>query len=151
MYNQYADDIYRFIFVHVRDVDIAEDLTADTFTNAWKNIEKFDGKQPRPWLYTIARNKLNDHWRKKPTLTLDTEIEIASDMEATEVTLDRKTEQKRIVKAVNTLPKDMKSVVTLRFLQGFSAKETGKALQLSESNVRVIQYRALKKLKERLS
>lgn len=151
MYNQYADDIYRFIFVHVRDVEIAEDLTADTFTNAWKNIEKFDGKQPRPWLYTIARNKLNDHWRKKPTIPLDDEIEIPSELEAVEITLDRKTEQKRIIKAVNILPRDMKSVVTLRFLQGYSVRETGEALELSESNVRVIQYRALKKLKEKLS
>lgn len=151
MYNQYADDIYRFIFVHVRDVEIAEDLTADTFTNAWKNIEKFDGKQPRPWLYTIARNKLNDHWRKKPTIPLDDEIEIPSELEAVEITLDRKTEQRRIIKAVNTLPRDMKSVVTLRFLQGYSVREAGEALELSESNVRVIQYRALKKLKEKLS
>lgn len=151
MYNTYADDIYRYIFVHVRDVDVAEDLTADTFTNAWKNIEKFDGKQPRPWLYTIARNRLNDHWRKKPMIPLDEDIEIVSEIEATEVVLDRKTEQKRIIKALGSLPRDMKSVVTLRFLQGYSVKETGAALELSESNVRVIQYRALKKLKDKLS
>jgi len=45
----------------------------------------------------------------------------------------------------------MKSVVTLRFMQGYSAKQTGEALGISESNVRVVQYRALKKLHEELS
>jgi RNA polymerase sigma-70 factor (ECF subfamily) len=150
MYNQYADDIYRFIFVHVRDVELAEDLTADTFTSAWKSIEKFDNKQPRAWLYTIARNRMNDHWRKKQAVPLDENIEVVSEADLFEDIVDKKIQLKRVISALNTLPDEMKSVITLRFMQGLSAAETARSLGVTEGNVRVMQYRALKKLKEKL-
>ena len=152
MYTSYADDIYRFLFVHVRDVELAEDLTGDTFAKAWRQFANFDGKHGRAWLYTIARNCLNDHWRKKHPLPLDETIEVVDeDTPSPEVVVDAKMRAKLVVRAVNALPSDMKSVVTLRFLQGFSVRDTAAALGLSEANVRVIQYRALKKLKGVLS
>ena len=61
MYNEYADDIYRYLLVHVHDSQLAEDLTADTFMKAFKNLESFDFKQPRPYLYKIAKNNMSDH------------------------------------------------------------------------------------------
>lgn len=147
MYNQYADDIYRFILVHVRDGEVAEDLTADTFLKAWNNIKKFDWKHERGWLYSIARNTLTDYWRKKRPLPLDETVEIIDDRPSQAEILDKEIEKERILKSIQSLPSDMKSVVTLRFMQGYSAKETAEALDLTEANVRVLQYRALKKLK----
>lgn len=151
MYNEYTDDIYRFLFVHVRDVDVAEDLTADTFTKAWQHIETYDFKHPRGWLYAIARNTLTDYWRKKKAVPLDEEIEIIDDSPSHGEVMDKKMERMSVARAVSKLPKDMKSVVNLRFMQGYSARQTAEALNLSEANVRVIQYRALKKMKEDLS
>lgn len=152
MYNLYVNDIYRFLLVHVRDAQLAEDLTADTFTQAWNRLDTFDFKQTRGWLYTIARNRMYDYWRKQKTVPLSDEIEVV-DEEAPEhgEVVDRKLQAKRIIKALKTLPEDMKSVVTLRFLEGYSVRATAEALHLSESNVRVVQYRALKKLKKVLS
>lgn len=151
MYTAYADDIFRFLFVHVRDQSTANDLTADTFVKAWKYIDKFDGKQPRAWLYKIARNTLNDHWRKAQHLPLDESIEIADERAGHDETLDKQFAAESVMAAVAKLPDEMKSVVTLRFIQGYSAKQTGEALGLSEANVRVMQHRALKKLKGLLS
>lgn len=153
VYQQYVEDIYRFVLVHVNDVDLAEDLTADTFTKAWRHIEatEFDFKQTRAWLYTIARNLMNDHWRKKPVIPLSEDIEVIDEREAQSDVVDRKLQAKQIIKAVKTLPEDMKSIVTLRFLEGLSVKETAERLSMSESNVRVVQFRALKKLKKVLS
>lgn len=150
MYNSYADDIYRFLFVHVRDVALAEDLTADTFTKAWKNIDKYDFRHPRGWLYAIARNTLTDYWRKKKPLPLDENIEITDDKPSHAEIMDKKIDIKRAAKALTRLPEEMKSVVSLRFLQGYSVRQTAEALDLSEANVRVVQYRALKKLKKDL-
>lgn len=152
MYNDYADDIYRFLFVHVRDTALAEDLTADTFTKAWNTFDSFDGRHGRAWLYTIARNLLNDHWRKKHPVPLDETFDVVDeDAPSHAEILDAKMEAKRTIKAVNALPRDMKSVVTLRFMQGYSVRDTARALELSEANVRVIQYRALKRLKKVLA
>lgn len=152
MYNEFADDIYRWLFVHVRDVALAEDLTADTFLKAWKQFDTFDSKHPRGWLYTIARNNLTDYWRKKRPLALDESVEIVDeDAPSAEEMLDIKIEAKRAAKAIVRLPDDMKSVVTLRFMEGYSVKQTAEALAMSEANVRVIQYRALKRLRSELS
>ncbi len=147
MYNQYADDIYRFLFVHVRDVELAEDLTADTFLKAWKQIDKFDWKHARGWLYAIARNNLTDHWRKKKPEPLAEDFDVVDDKPSHEEVLDKKMEIRRAVKALALLPEEMKSVVALRFLQGYSVRDTAEALDMSEANVRVVQYRALKKLR----
>lgn len=151
MYTDYSDDIFRFIYVHVRDVALAEDLTADTFAKAWENLDSFDFRHPRGWLYTIARNRTADHWRVRRPLPLDEEIEIVDEAESVETTLDRKLAKEELLNAMGQLPEEMRSVVSLRFIQRNSARDTGAALGLSESNVRVIQHRALKKLKELLS
>ncbi len=148
MYDTYADDIYRFLFVHVRDVQIAEDLTADTFLKGWKNFDKFEKNHARGWLYSIARNTLTDYWRKHKSLSLDEDVEIVDDKtDSVEDSLDKQMSAEQLKRAIATLPEDMRSVVSLRFMQGYSAKLTGEALGLSEVNVRVLQYRALKKLK----
>lgn len=151
MYTAYADDIFRFLLTHVRDVDTAEDLTANTFVKAWRFIDKFDGKQPRAWLYKIAQNTLTDHWRRKQHLPLDESIEIIDDRPGQDEQIDKQIAADTVNAAVAQLPRDMRSVVNLRFMQGYSAKQTAEALGMTEANVRVVQYRALKKLKGLLS
>ena len=151
MYNTYADDIFRYLLVRVRDRPLAEDLTADTFTKAWLRLDSFDFKQTRPWLYKIAKNTMTDHWRKKQAVVTEVETEVVSAAEPIEAQLDRKILAGTIETAMATLPEEMRSVVSMRFMLGYSAKKTADSLGMSEGNVRVVQYRALKKLKEVLS
>lgn len=152
MYDNYADDIFRFLLVHVRNVHTAEDLTAETFLKGWKNFGSFDGRHQRGWLYAIARNTLTDYWRKHKSLPLDEGLEIIDEPnDSIEDKVDKKLAVNRLARAVAALPKDMRSVINLRFMQGYSARHTAEALGLSEANVRVMQYRALKKLKGALS
>ncbi len=150
MYDTYADDIFRYILVHVHDRDLAEDLTADTFVRALKAIDRFDFSKPRPWLYKIAQNLLYDHWRKRRTEQLPEDFDVTSDIDLEEG-LERQLTQERVRSAVALLSEPMRSVVILRFISGYSAKQTAETLNISESNVRVIQFRALKRLRGRLS
>ena len=150
MYDSYANDIFRYLFVHVRDRELAEDLTADTFARAWKAIDRFDFSQPRPWLYRIAQNLLRDHWRKRHTEQLPEDFEVASDVDLEE-DLERQFDRQRVRDAISRLSEPMKSVVILRFISGYSSSQTAQSLELSESNIRVIQCRALKRLREYLS
>lgn len=147
MYDTYANDIFRYLYVHVKDQQLAEDLTADTFTKAWANLDSFDFKQPRPWLYKIAKNLITDHWRKKRPDNMDDEEELVSDIESLEDQVDKQLSKEAITSAVSKLPEEMSSVVTMRFILGYSARKTADSLGTTEGNVRVIQYRALKKLK----
>jgi RNA polymerase sigma-70 factor (ECF subfamily) len=91
MYASYADDIFRFIYVHVRDEMLAEDLTSDTFAKAWQKIEGFDFRQPRAWLYTIARNRIADHWRTRHTVPLAEDYDPEDERDSIEVEVDRVT------------------------------------------------------------
>lgn len=147
MYDTYANDIFRYIYVHVKNQQLAEDLTADTFTKAWVNLDSFDFKQPRPWLYKIAKNLMTDHWRKKRPDNMEDEEELVSDAESLENQVDKQLAKESVTSAVSKLPEEMSSVVTMRFILGYSARKTADSLGTTEGNVRVIQYRALKKLK----
>jgi RNA polymerase sigma-70 factor, ECF subfamily len=151
MYADYADDIFRFVYVHVHDRMLAEDLTADTFAKAWQKLDSFDFRHPRGWLYTIARNRMADHWRTHHTVPLAEGFDPEDERDSVEVEVDRNLSKEKLLAGLSTLPKEMRSVVSLRFLQGYSARKTGEALGMGEGNVRIIQYRALKKLKEILS
>lgn len=151
MYNTYADDIFRYLLVRVRERHLAEDLTADAFTKAWSRLGSFDFKQTRPWLYKIAKNTLTDYWRKKRPIASEAEVEVVSNAESVEKQVDNKLLAETIQAALVELPEEMRSVITLRFILGYSAKKTGNSLGISEGNVRIIQYRALKKLKELMS
>lgn len=150
MYEQYADDIFRYLYVRVKDVQLAEDITADVFTRAWKNIDRFDFKHSRGWLYKIAQNSLIDHWRKKKDMHLDEDMEVASDADSLEDQVDTILDAQLVRSAIAKLPPNMQSVVTMRFLLGYSAKKTAESLSTTENNVRIIQFRALKKMEAML-
>ena len=151
MYANYADDIFRFIYVHVRDEMLAEDLTSDTFAKAWQKIDGFDFRHPRAWLYTIARNRIADHWRTHHTVPLAEGFDPEDERESIEIEVDRKLAKANLLEGIGKLPEAMRSVISLRFIEGYSARQTALALGLTEGNVRLVQYRALKKLKGLLS
>ena len=74
--------------------------------------------------------------------------EIISDEAPFEEALDYEEMIDRLQGAVSKLPTDMRRVVELRFTEGLSARNVAEALNLSEANVRVLQHRALRKLRE---
>lgn len=152
MYETHAPLIYRFMFWRTKDKMLAEDLTANVFVKAWRTRRSFTGGSSKAWLFRIARTTLIDHWRKIADIPDDGTIisqVISEAPEAGEV-LDRELAVMRLQKAVATLPDEMQRIVELRFIDGLPAREVARRLNLSESNVRVIQYRALQKLRKHL-
>jgi len=75
---------------------------------------------------------------------------IAEATEDSAESLDRAMEIQKLEQALRKLPKEMQEIVNLRFIEGVSSKDVAKLLRLSESNVRVIQYRALKRIRKDL-
>jgi RNA polymerase sigma-70 factor, ECF subfamily len=150
-YESHSKAIYKFLFWRTRDVQLSEDLTSNTFEKAWASRKSFQGGSEQAWLYRIARNLLIDHWRKRKELFVENTDDLQEDVRpgAGEL-MDKKARLQALGKALDTLPEDMRSVVRLRFIEGQSCRQVAATLNLSESNVRVIQYRALKKLREQL-
>lgn len=150
LYNAYAQDIFRYLYTHTGDKQIAEDLLSDTFLRAINAVDNFDFKQPRAWLYTIARNLLRDFWKRKTTTNLNEDLEIVDQSESLEELFDKTIESINLKKAVHSLLPREKEIITLRFIQNLSSKEVAKILQTTPENVRIIQYRALKKMRKGL-
>jgi RNA polymerase sigma-70 factor (ECF subfamily) len=149
MYKNYVNDIYLYLYWRTNELELAQDLTSEVFTKAWNNWDNFDGKYPKAWLYKIAKNQLIDYWRSKKDVLIDRrEAEtLLDDRESVVDKIDSDIAKKKLYRALSTLPETMRDVIELKVLNSLSSKETGGILGLSESNVRVIQYRALKKLR----
>src|SRR5262249_45454597 len=64
LYRRHVGAIYRFILAQVREVQDAEDLTADPFARMLRGLAGFRGEAAfRNWLYQIARNTVRNHRR----------------------------------------------------------------------------------------
>jgi len=151
IYQSNAPLIYRFMFWRTRDAMLAEDLTSNVFEKAWRTRKNFIGGSAKAWLYKIAHTTLVDYWRQKKEILDDTIIaQAVSETAELEVTYDQQLAVAELQKALGSLPSDMRAVVQSRFIDGQSARQTALRLNLSEANVRVIQYRALKKLRKYL-
>lgn len=148
-YHSYASPIYRFLFWRTHDAALSEDLTSSVFEKAWRSRKSFQGGSQRAWLYRIAHNVLIDHWRKQQSVPNDDveKLQEAPTVDDASTQLDRVLLVQRLQQAVHKLPDPMKQVVYLRFIEGLSARQVGQRLGLSENNVRIIQYRALRKLR----
>lgn len=149
-YLKYSDKIFRFLFWHSKDPYLAEDLTSEVFLRAWKDWARVKTGPLQAWLYRVARNLLIDQIRKKKDLPIESAGEISVDPNLLEQ-LEKDEEKQKVGTALKALPENLKSVVVLRFMENLSAKEVAQIMGISEVNVRVLQHRALLKLKEVLN
>jgi RNA polymerase sigma-70 factor (ECF subfamily) len=147
-YVNYARRIYGYLFHRTRDVHLSEDLTSTVFEKAWRARKTFHGGSIKAWLYTITRHVLADHWRSKKAIAVDDIEEWPDETDSIEVRLDKAIELERLYRALNRLPDVMREVVKLRFIVGLSAKRTADILGITEGNVRIIQYRALRRIRD---
>ena len=157
LYERYLDDIYRYVYYRVMNVEESEDLTEAVFLRAWESLHKTKGrkiKNFRAWLYRITHNLTIDYLRKKRPVSIDmqTSERLTSQLApGAEKIAEARFGLDELNAAIHTLDELQQQVVTLRFLNELSHAETAAILNLSEGNVRVIQYRALKALRKQLS
>ena len=80
IYQQNADIVYRFLIAKTGSLELAEELTQETFYQAVRSIDRYDGtSRISTWLCGIARNVLLTHLRKNRNtpLPLEEQIELA--------------------------------------------------------------------------
>lgn len=151
LYDLFAAKIYRFISYKLPTREMAEDVLQETFMKAWQALPKLNPEKLyfSAWLYTIARNLINDQYRavkRRPTPdSLDNYYDLATDDDPAENT-DEILNKEKLRKILSELPAGYKQVLELRFLQEFSVEETAKVMGKTVVAVRVMQHRAIKKL-----
>lgn len=155
LYDAYAPAIYRFIALKVTTRQEAEDLTHEVFLSAWQKLPRFkeQGFPFTSWLYKIARNRVIDYYRTKKTpISIDDEEsgfdDIADGSPLVEDATDLHFSIEAVKGALLQLPPDQREVIELRFLAELSPIEIAQIVGKREGTVRIIQFRALKKLKD---
>lgn len=152
LYESFLDEIFRFVHYKVGNQTIAEDITEDTFIKTWlilPRIYKKNGKidNLRAWLYRTANNQVIDYYRKKKPVEISEELTKAAKQSPESIT-DQRDLTEQLTKSVLALAPDFQQIIILRFINQLSHKETARVMKISENYSRVLQYRALKRLKE---
>jgi len=142
--------IYRFVYSKVGNREEAEDLTSQIFIKAVRGVDTERGAQSmQKWLFQVARTTIADYWRahyRISTSSLDQLLEIGWEGPADEEPAARSsTPTERVHRILQTLPEHYREVLTCRFLLNLSIRETANRMCLTEANVKVLQFRALKR------
>lgn len=159
IYDAQVTRIYRFILFKIGNPGDAEDLTHEVFLAAWRTIKSYEersGIRLTSWLYRIASNRVIDHYRsEKRNMSLDEliagnglPIELVTSSGANLIkALSHKMDLQEVMGAVRNLTDDQQNVVIMRFIEDLTPEETGAAIGKNAAAVRLIQHRALEKLK----
>jgi len=157
VYDEYVQDVYRFVYFKVGKEAEAQDLTSMVFLKAWNYIQTnslTDSKTLRALVYKIARTSIIDHYREssnKLELSLDDEnhpIDIIDDEQKLDERVDQAADLQLIYKQLPLLKEEYREVIVLRFVDDLTLEEIAEVTGKSRGNVRVILHRALAALKE---
>lgn len=156
VYDLYADAIYGYLMKRCGHVETAEDIVSKTFIKLLEARPTLEwrGVSLGAWLYRVAGNALIDHWRSA-SVRLDEEIDPeswdppANDDPAWNAELV--VEGERLREAMKTLSPRDQEVLTLKFYGGFEAAEIAAALGVSGNHAAVLVYRALGRLRQKLT
>ena len=147
IYQQYARTVYRYLLGLTRDGDLAEELTQETFYQAIRTSERFDGScQVSTWLCGIARHVLQTHRRRHPVTEDVDELELPAP--SAEQTVLAQADRLSLLKQLHALPEPGREVLYLRLFGGLSFREIGAVLGKTETWARVTYYRAKERLRK---
>jgi len=152
IYEKYYDPIFIFINRRLDDEEETADVTSIVFYKCLQNIGKFkfQGVPFSAWLFRIAVNEVNQFFRRKKEHLRSVSIrdhhidDLFEEMEE-RVEIDRHVV---ITKLLEQLSAEDVQFLELRFFEGYSFKEMGYLLGLTEVNAKVKTYRIVKKLKK---
>ncbi len=149
LYDKYFKPIFIYIIKKVKDNELAGDLTSQVFLKAMLNINKYEdrGHLFSSWLYTIAYNEINLHYRK---LKKYQEVEI-KEKDAINLLGDIEEEkdvfhQEILIEAMNSLKEKDLEIIDYRYFEKLSFIEIGEILGITDGNAKIRLYRSVKKL-----
>src|SRR5579859_2038280 len=147
MYQTYAADLQRFISNKVGDPTVAEDLTSTVFLKALRWLREDQSLEgARGWLYATARTTIVDYWQAQSQYEMRSLSGLEEQLLLSDDTAEASQQaEMRVQHLLSLLPERDRTILTLRYLQGYSAPEIAAALGTSAGNIRVLQLRALRR------
>jgi RNA polymerase sigma-70 factor (ECF subfamily) len=134
------DKIYKYCYFKVKNKEVAEDLTQETFLKFFNQTSYINRGKQLAYLYTIARNQCNDYFRKQQTVPYDESLAEAYEMTSIENSLTVK-------QAVDRLSEDLQEIILLRYSNELGIGEIASFKKISRFAVYRKLNVALKELK----
>lgn len=148
IYQQHAQTVYRFLLAQCHNEALAEELTQETFYQAVRSIQRFDGScKISVWLCQIAKHLWYQHLRrhKREVPVPDEELDGPGPVSAEQEVLAQEN-QTDLLRKVHALTEPSREVVYLRAFGGLSFRQIGEVMGRTETWARVTFYRAKERL-----
>lgn len=152
----YYREIYAFAYKQTGNIDLAMDLTQETFIAVLQSIVYYDAGKAgfRTWLYRIASNKIVDYFRsaqyKRQSSMIDLESIVIPSEESVEESYMDEELKRQAVDAIAELPFDSQQILRLKVYAEYTFVEIAKVLSIPESTIKTKYYSALKQLRRRV-
>ncbi|SEK76312.1 RNA polymerase sigma-70 factor, ECF subfamily [Pseudoxanthomonas sp. GM95] len=153
LYGRHRGPLYRFLMRQLRNTALADEL----FQDVWQRvIAARDSWQPdaafSTWLFRIAHNRLNDHWRAqkhRPAAPEDADARTAQvpDPETPERQLSEFEQRRDLQRALDALPEEQREVLILRLEQELTLEEIGQITGVGRETVKSRLRYAMDKLR----
>jgi RNA polymerase sigma-70 factor (ECF subfamily) len=146
LYDMHVVRVYRHIYYLVNSVSEAEDLTAQTFLQAWEAVDRYEdrGVPFASWLLRIAHNLAISHLRsRREGNQLHDGLMDQDSLRNPEKVTERQADEERVRQAILRLGHEQRQVIILRFVEDLEYREVAEIVGKSVAAVRVIQHRAL--------
>ena len=141
--------VYGYLLSLCGDPDLAEELTAETFSRAIGQLHRYNSKyKPSTWLCTIGRNLMYNEYRQRKKYASFEEATLLS-VPPAEVECLKKETIRQIQELLKTLSTENRQLFRMR-LQGMSFREIGLALGKTENWARVTYYRIKQKIRKEM-
>ncbi len=157
LYEKYYRQIFLFVFKRCGEEEAAGDITAQVFMKAMMNLPKYTyrGVPFSAWLYRIASNEVNQHFRNvKGNRTISIErnhIDKVMGMVDEEKSSDLvELYQEVMLETLQEMKPAEVELIELRFFESRSFRDVGYILGITENNAKVKVYRIVERLRKRL-
>jgi RNA polymerase sigma-70 factor, ECF subfamily len=153
IYNQYFQEIFRYVRYRLDDDALAEDISSEVFFSLLKAVRsgRMPGLNLRGWLIGTARHMIIDYFRKNhrhPCEELSEDLAFDGEQLAEQV--ENRLARHALHRALVQLTEDQQQVLALRFGQGYSIEETAAIMKKQVNAIKALQFRALNALQRRI-
>ncbi len=151
-YEQYMPKVFRYLCYRVTNETLAEDLTSVVFEKALTRFKSYSSEKASfaTWVFTIARNTLIDHFRvssKETQLQTEDTLDCPENAVSPEEAVIADEERRVLQHCITRLSRQEQELISLKFGADMTNRQIAGMLGLSDSNVGVMLYRAVRKLR----
>lgn len=150
IYNRYSPGIYRYAMRLLGDTTQAEECVSETFSRFLQSLRVGQGPADhlQAYLYRIAHNWITDYYRRQPSAPVVLDENFSDETSAsTEEGCEHRLEKEKVRLALLTLTPEQRTVILLRFMEGWRDEEVAAVLKKNAGSIRALQYRALRSLR----